>query len=232
MSIRVQDILPTGWRDVFTPNDPVGIGIDLGTTTKKKSNPTSIAVLQKVLNDFYARLVIRYKTNDPDITEALINQVHDLPHGLRARRTCIDATNERFFATTLRRNLMGKAVVVLVISSESTTYLGEKMNFKTYLGNLFVNTIDDGRLALPPEPWLEKDIRQVVRDRGMFDADVDEEGNHADAFDGIKNALHALTGSSAGPVEAHAAPVGTFSKGPGSHWPIGGRGESRTTNLY
>jgi hypothetical protein len=231
VSIHVDHILPHGWRDLFTPGDPVGIGVDLGTTEKRKSNPSAIAVLQRVTNDFYARLVIRFKTSDPDITESLIRKVHDLPHGLRARKTCIDATNERFFAINLRRKLMGSAVVALVISSESTTYLGEKMNVKTYLGNLFVNTIDDARLALPPETWLEKDIRQVVRDRGMFDADVDEEGNHADGFDAIKLALHALVGSTGGPVEAKAVPVGTFQRTLGQTWPIAGR-KPTTSNLY
>lgn len=231
MSVRVQDILPTGWRDLLTPGDPVGLGVDLGTTTKKKSNPSAISVIQKVGNDYYARLVLRFKTNDPDITEALLYQALDLPHGLRSRRVCVDATNERFFASSLRRKLIGKAVVNLVVSSEATTYLGEKMNFKTYLGNLFINTIDDGRLALPPEPWLEKDIRQVQRDRGMFDADVDEEGNHADGFDSLKLALHALTGNASGPVEAHAAPVGTFTKNIGQHWPVAGR-QQTVKNLY
>ncbi|HMO03937.1 MAG TPA: hypothetical protein PKC67_02380 [Kiritimatiellia bacterium] len=230
MSIHVDHVIPRGWKDLITPGDPVGIGVDLATTEKKKSNPSAIAVVQRVSNDFFARLVLRFKTSDPDITEALIRKAHELPHGLRARKTCIDATNERFFATNLRRKLMGTAVVALVVSSESTTYLGEKMNFKTYLGNLFVNTIDDGRLALPPETWLEKDIRQVVRDRGMFDADVDEEGNHADSFDAIKLALHALIGTASGPVEAHAAPVGTFTKAP-AHWPVAGR-RNPTTNLF
>jgi len=51
-------------------------------------------------------------------------------------------------------------VVELVIKSESINYLGESMNYKAYLGNLFVNTIDDGHLLLPQANWLRDDIRQ------------------------------------------------------------------------
>lgn len=231
--IRVDQIHPAGWRDLFTPGDPVAIGIDVATTTNRKSNPSAIAAVQKVKNDYLARLVLRFKSGDPDITEALVLKTLDLPHGLRARRVMIDATSERFFALNLRKRLLGKAICELVIASESITYLGESMNKKTYLGNLFVNTIEDGSLALPPEDWLEKDIRQVMRDRGTFVAEVDDEGNHADGFDAIKLALMGLIGASTGPVEARAAAVGTFAGMlQGKRWPVDPRRSNQPKHLF
>jgi hypothetical protein len=72
-----------------------------------------------------------------------------------------------------------------------------------------VNTAEDGRLLLPAESWLEKDLRSVKRAGGSFECEVDEDGNHGDTFDAIKLALHALT-SGGGPAEAQAAPVGSY----------------------
>ncbi len=207
--LKIHQVLPSGWRGMFAPIGRVGIGVDLGTTTKKKSNPTAIAIIQQVALTYYARLVIRFKTKNPDVTRGMIEILLDLPHGLRVGRICVDATNERFFATDLKRDLLGKAIVELVINSESLEYRGQSMNYKSYLGNLFVNTIDDGYLALPPEPWLERDVRLVVSEKGSFDADVDEEGNHADTFDAIKLAIHALN-LRGGPAQAREAAVGSF----------------------
>jgi phage FluMu gp28-like protein len=90
--------------------------------------------------------------------------------------------------------------------------MGEKMIFKQYLGNLLVNTIDDGYLALPKENWIQKDFRSVVRDRGTFEAEVDEEGRHGDCFDAVKLSLHALI-VPGGQVDISAAQVGTYTPG-------------------
>lgn len=211
--MKIQDMLPKGWAGFFAPDAPrIGLGLDLGTTEKKKSNPSCLAVTQELRPTFFARLVISWKTQDPNVTRGLVRLVvQGLPFGYRARRLCIDATSERFFAADLRRDLAGVVPVELVVASEATEYLGERMTYKQYLGNLFVNTIDDGYLALPKEAWLQKDIRSVVRDRGTFEAEVDEEGRHGDAFDAIKLSLHALI-AKGGPTEAFAAPVGGYAR--------------------
>ena len=67
MSVSFHDVLPRGWRDLLVPKGPVGIGLDPGTTTKKTSNPTGLALIQQVGADYIARLVVRFKTSDPDV---------------------------------------------------------------------------------------------------------------------------------------------------------------------
>jgi hypothetical protein len=209
----VSDVLPASWRDVFSENDRrIGIGVDPATTTKKKSNPTGIAVIQQVGLSYFVRILLRFKTSDPDVTTEILRElVTGLPHTLKARRLCILATNERFYAAGLRRQFSGIVPVEMLIESEATTYLGEKMTVKSYLGNQLVNTIEDGYLPLPDEPWVKSDIRQVVRDKGTFNAEPDENGNHADGFCAIGAGLHALI-ARGGPAQAKATPVGSSAK--------------------
>jgi len=209
MPIKIDDVFPANWRDLIAPVGRIGMGMDPGTTEKEKSNPTALAIIQERLPDYIVRLLIRWKTKDPDVARAIIKKALDLPHGLRARRLCVDATNERYFCADLRKRFAGTAPVELLVASENYTYLGQTMSTKLYLGNLFCNTIEDGHLLLPNKEWISKDIRLVKRERGTFTAEVDSEGNHADTFDGIKNALHALI-SNSGPAEASPAQVGTY----------------------
>ena len=209
--------LPAGWPDLFAPDAPrVGLGLDLGTTAKGKSNPSALVCVQQVGSFYYARLVARWKTAAPAVTRAMLRHViQGLPHGYRPRRLCIDATSERFFAADLRREFAPLVRVVLVINSEATEYRGERMIFKVYLGNLLVNTFEDGRLALPADRWVHDDIRQVVRDRGTFDAPVAEDGAHADVFAALQLALHALV-AKGGPVEASGMSRGVYGGGAGA----------------
>jgi hypothetical protein len=228
--ILATNVLPRGWRDFLAATGPIGIGVDPATTTKAKSNPTGVALTQKVGEDFIVRVVLRFKTSDGDATEQVVRELLDLPHALRCRKVVIDATNERFFAIALKKKLAGKVVVEPVVSSENAPVRGrdvglesyEKMTFKTYLGNLLVNTMEDGHLLLPREEWLRDDLRAVKRDRGGFAAEVDADGNHADCFDAIKNSLYALIGAGAGPAESVPAQVGTFGQGHGDRTGVRG----------
>ena len=208
--ILASSILPRGWRDFLSHTGAVGIGADLATTTQAKSNPSALALIQQVGSDFIVRLVIRFKTSDHNVLPLLLRQLCALPHGLRVRKVCVDATNERFFAAAVKQQLAGTVVVEPVVSSENMEWRGEKMSVKSYLGNLFVNTMEDQHLLLPRAEWLRDDLRAVKRDRGGFAADVDADGNHADCFDAIKLALYALAGAGSGPAMASAATVGTF----------------------
>ncbi len=192
------------------------MGLDPATTTNKKSNPSSIAVIQQVGLMFYVRLLLRFKTSDPRVTSWLMREVVTLPHGLRARSVGALATNERFYCATLKRELAGICPVELVIESEATMYLGQKMSVKAYLGNLVVNTIEDGYLAVPDYPWVQADLRQPVRTGGTFSAEVDEVGNHADGFCSISAALHALIGAGGARAEATAVPTAPMAKGSGA----------------
>jgi hypothetical protein len=221
--IRAADILPAGWRGVFTADGRVGIGMDLGTTNKARSNPTAIAVCQESGLDVFARLIVRYKVDATklDVHERLLRGIVGGLHtpgsggnggSPRVVRVCVDATSERYGAAELARRLRGIVPVLLVVASESIEYRGQKMKIKEYQTNLYLHQIDDGRLALPDEQWVEDDARQVKTERGFFYADIDEEGNHADAFDATKQALHALgrPGAGGGQAEVTGAGVGTF----------------------
>lgn len=212
--LTVADIIPPNWRDVMAERGPCALGLDVATTAKKMSNPSGICLMQQVGLDYIARVVLRFKTSDPEVTEAVLRELCRLPHGLRVRKIHADASNERFFVAGLKARLAGVVPVVPVVNNETLIYKGEKMTWKQYLGNLVVNTCEDGHLLLPQAKWLEKDMRQVQRSGGSFEADVDAEGNHADAFDGIKLALAGLVRGH-GSAEASAAPVGTLSAGGG-----------------
>lgn len=215
MSLSVEDILPPGWLAVFSRAHPrIAIGIDPATTTKKKSNPTGIVVIQQVGQFYFQRLVVRMKTEDPEVIERLLRLIIAglLSIGLSVRRVCIRATNERFFAVSLRKLLAGKAPVVLLIESEKIKYLGTLMLVKVYLGNLVVNTIEDGYLPLPPEDWLKRDLRSVTKERGTFEAEILEDGGHGDCFDGAGAALHGLI-TKGGRSEASAAGPGSMGGG-------------------
>ena len=65
--IRVADILPPGWLDVFAPDAPrIGLGLDPATTTKAKSNPSSISAIQQVGLVYFARLILRFPSASPN----------------------------------------------------------------------------------------------------------------------------------------------------------------------
>jgi hypothetical protein len=209
--VRIAEAIPSGWPGLFVPDYPrIGLGLDIGTTDKQSSNPSALAVIQQVAHTYYVRLLVAWKSRDDRIVKALVDHVlTGLPHGYRARRLCIDASSERYFAANLKRALMNRLPCQLVINSESTEYLGEQMNYKAYLGNLLIGMLSDGYLALPNETFVRTDFRLVKTNHGVFDAEVNEDGQHADCFDAVKLALHALV-SKGGPVEASASQVGNY----------------------
>ena len=188
--IPLDQALPDDWK-FLVGQGALGYGVDLATTTKRLSNPSALAVVEKVGLDFVVRLAVRWKTDKPAVTRAVIERALDLPRDRRARRLCIDATSERFFATDLQAALVGRVIVELVIASETAKYLGREMSFKLYLGNLLQNAANDAQLVLPNATWLQQDLRQP--EGGTFIAEVDETGNHADCFGAISLAIHGLT---------------------------------------
>jgi hypothetical protein len=207
--IHLRDVLPVGWKGFFSPGGRVGIGSDLGTTEKAKSNPTAVTVTQEIGLDYFARLVIRFKSNKPETLIAVLEMLLDLPHDLKVAKICLDATSERFYAAAVRKYFLGRVTVVPVVSSETILHQSQKMTYKSYLGNLMVNAISDGRYHLPSSAWLEKDLRSVKNDKGSFSADVDEDGNHADCFDSTKLSLYSLI-KKGGAAGAAAARVGNY----------------------
>jgi phage FluMu gp28-like protein len=209
--ILIDHILPRELPSLLKEGTRLGLGLDIATTEKKKSNPSALALTEQVGSDFFVRMLLRWKTSNDLVTTGILQNLLFLLAPRRPRRLCIDATSERFFAASIKREFAAMVPVDLVVSSESTEYLGEKMTFKQYLGNLLVNTLEDGHLFLPDEPWVRNDFRQVQRVKGSFHAEPDEAGNHADGFDAVKLSLHGLI-TSGGPAEASATQVGSFGK--------------------
>ncbi len=199
------------WISQKLGNGQVGLGWDLATTEKGTSNPSSVTVLERQGNEFLARAIVTWKTSAPAIAAERIDKIVDAvqlrPAGGPARRLCIDATNERYFATQMQRDLRGKLPVELVVGSEGYERPGaEPMTMKQYLGALLVGEAEDNHLTLPASRYIREDFRLVKRDRGSFVCEPDAQGRHGDTFDSTKLALHAL-GSSGGTVSA-AIPSG------------------------
>jgi phage FluMu gp28-like protein len=123
--------------------------------------------------------------------------------GGRARRLCIDGTNERYFAQTVRDTLGAEIPVEIIIGSETIEIPGkeEKLTMKQFLGGLLVAELDDNHLTLPPERYIKDDFRLVKKDRGQFVCEPDTNGRHGDTFDGSKYANRALT-STGGALES------------------------------
>ncbi len=233
MSRRITDCWPASWLS-HVGQGTVGVGGDIATTTKGTSNPSAIAVVEKVRELFLVRALIRFKTADGAAYFSLLAQTLNLPGRRRPRAISLDATSERFFAAGVRDRLIGQCPVNLVVSSESTTYLGETMSFKVYLGNMLANLVSEGRVGIPGEEWLSADLRSVKRDGGSFSAELTEDGGHGDCFDAIKLAIHSIIGEG-GPAEATAVAVGGLHAGePGRKLlnPYARAHEARGTTLY
>lgn len=212
---------PPNWTEKLG-DGPVSIGVDPATTTKAKSNPTGLCVMEHVGNFYIPRLIMRYKSADPDAHRAFIKEAVSgstrIRNGItiRPRALCLDATNERLFCADLRKELAGQVPVFLLVSSEKYRYGGEDVLVKEYLGNQLTNAIDDGTVPLPDAKALKDDFRLVTKERGRFVNVVDSAGNHGDTFDGTKNALHGLV-VVGGPVDAAAAQVGNYQQDAPQH---------------
>lgn len=182
------DGLPADWRaQLGEIREPVTVGFDVATTEKDTSNPSALTVLEQSDGLHLARLIVRWKTSDPKVSTAIVRQIVST---LRTRRIVIDATNERFYARQVRDELSRHCPVELVVSSENIQVGPDSLPFKTYLGNLVVNALDDGRLVLPSHRTIQQDFRLVRKQRGRFDNEVDASGHHGDTFDSTKLALH------------------------------------------
>jgi len=193
----------------------IGLGWDLATTTSETSNPSSLTVLQQVGQDLLARAVITWKTADPDVA---LERVRRIVEATRPRRLCIDATNERYFAQTCRKELGPLVPVELVIGSETIDVPGEPapITMKQYLGAQLVAELDDNHLTLPPERYLREDWRLVRKEKGQFVCEPDANGRHGDTFDSTKLALRALRSTAGALLTADGIATGNNALRPGS----------------
>ena len=203
---------------------PVGIGIDPATTTKQKSNPTAVALVEDHVSDQIARVVLVWKTADPKVADERIDLIVAAVQarrsgGGRAKAMAIDATNERYWAAATRDRLGADLPVSLVVGSEAHDEPGvERMTMKQYTGNRLTGMLDDNKLTLPPDRYIREDFRLVKKDRGQLVCEPDIDGKHGDTFDAIKQASYALI--TGGPAEAAATQVGAFGKPSGDKAPF------------
>lgn len=190
------------WLAAHVGTQPVALGFDVATTTKGSSNPSALAVVEDHGKEVVVRAVFTWKTNDPAVaTERVARTIATLATrktGGRARKLCIDGSNEAYFATALKTHLRAALPVEIVKGGEVPDLPGEPMNNKQRDGGRLIALLDDNHLTLPPERALKADWRLVRKDRGQLVCEPDPEGHHGDTFDATKLAVRALKGGSAG----------------------------------
>lgn len=201
--IFAEDDLPPGYQNIFA-GGPIGIGGDPATTEGKTSNPFGIVVTERVDGLYVARIVLSFKSADPKKPKAILRELAETLH---PEALALDATSERYWCAEVQEELALLVNVILVVNSAVLLYLGENINFKTYLGNLGVNAIEDREAALPAHYIVKEDFRLVTRERGGFNNRLDSvTGRHGDLFDGFKLSLYALE-EGKGEIHAEAVPT-------------------------
>jgi len=190
--------------DQIDPKARVGIGFDVATTTKGSSNPSVVSLVEEHGPEWIVRARCIWKTKDPDVANERLDRIIDLvaaPHGRqrpggRAIALAQDATNEKYYAEDNRKRLRRKLPVLLVVASEGVENPGldKPTNFKELLGETLVAKLDDNNLTLPGDAYTRADYRLVMKDRGKFVCEPDDQGRHGDTFDADKLGGYALRG--------------------------------------
>ena len=189
--VYAEDDLPSGWERLFDLSQgPIGIGGDPATTEGEKSNPFGIAATQRIDGRYATKLILSFKSKDPKKPKGILRE---LATRLKAKAVAIDATSEVYWATEVREELEGVCDVILVKNSEKLDVMGERVLYKTYLGQLLVNAIDESQIDVPNDFNVKDDFRLVKKMKGGFDNSLDAAtGRHGDLFDGTKLSLHAI----------------------------------------
>lgn len=202
-----REVIPLGWTQYLRAG-PLTWGLDLATTEKAKSNPSSLVVMEKWQGLFIERLVLAWKTADDQVTLQILALMFDdvAATNRKFRSGAIDATNETFFAQMVRREFRKYCAIYLIKGGEKLVHKSQEFDAKTLLGSMFVNAHTDGKIATPGASWIKDDRRLVKRNKGKFEADLGREGQHGDTFDGGKLALYCQL-KAGGRSEAAGAPV-------------------------
>ena len=202
---RALNLLRNSLRD-----SQAGIGFDVATTTGQISNPSSVTVREQIGQDRFDRLKLIWKEKKPQIArqrlEAIVKTIRNRPNGGPARRLCIDASNERYFAEETADILAPLIPVQLVVAGNPVeprpsgySDRDGNINYKTWLGDLEAANVNDGRLALPADDYIKTDYRMVLKDAGRYLCIPDSQtGAHGDTFDSGKLAELALRAGPAG----------------------------------
>ena len=185
------------WTGAALTQGEVGLGWDLATTERERSNPSALAVLEKLAGEWILRTLTIWKLCDPVLARTRVRLLIERigRRGLRPRRLCVDGSNERYFAADVRRELGDLLPVESVAGGDTLHPPGENpIPAKVHLGHRLLCILHGNQLTLPPEPYVRADFRRVRHDRGSFIAETGPGGEHADTFDATKLALYALEG--------------------------------------
>lgn len=174
----------------------IGLGFDVATTTKGKSNPSVVSIMEEYGPEWVVRARFIWKTHEPQVANQRLHSILDVleRRGIRPRALAQDATNERYYAEQNRNEFRRRVPVILIVASQAVEKPGleKPTNWKEYLGNQLVAKLDDNNLTLPPDEYTRLDYRLVMRDRGRFVCEPNDAGMHGDCFDADKLAGHAL----------------------------------------
>ncbi len=181
----------------FVNSVKIGIGFDVATTTKGKSNPSVVSIMEEHGPEWVVRARFIWKTADPSIANDRLAAILDTLQrcGVRPRALAQDATNERYYAEQNRRLFRARLPVLLVVASQAVDKPGldKPTNWKEYLGHQLIAKLNDNNLTLPPDDYTRVDYRLVMKDRGKFVCEPNDQGMHGDCFDADKLAGHALS---------------------------------------
>lgn len=188
---------------------PTGLGWDVATTNGGMSNPSSVTVTQRHGIELISPLNLLWKTRDPKLARERVREVilACKAAGAPGRRLAIDASSELYFAEETKIEFRSLIPVECVrnganVDPRPPGYEGN-IDYKTYLGDQYAGEINDNHYVLPPENYLKKDHRAVVKDRGAYAAEVDRDGGHGDTFDSGKLAQYAvMKQTNCGPIKA------------------------------
>jgi hypothetical protein len=199
--------------------------MDLGTTEKKTSNPTSIAIQRKDGNARHLPTILWWKSANPDITTAKVKLLLEtlVKSGIKVKALGIDATNERHFARILAAAVSQLVTVRLLVGSENvegkTTAEGMTINTKAYKGNLLAEAGEKELLVCPWNRYVYDDFMRVLKTKGTYDAAVGSQGEHGDTFDAAAAAI--MVDEESGPAEAiypERGDLGNPSRSPHPSW--------------
>jgi hypothetical protein len=210
MPITPRQAIPRDWTRLLT-GGRIGIGHDVATTEKKTSNPSGITVMEHAQGRYIERLVLIYKTGNEEVAMRMIQTVLDdiKDAKLKARRFCVDASSEVFYAQRVKKRFVAYCPIALVKGGESIQRGAEVFSAKVLLGNLYSGLFEDGLILTPSTKWYKDDIRRVHREKGSFVTELGENGEHGECFDAGKLAYWALEHGS-GRAEAAAVPISGY----------------------
>lgn len=210
---RLRLLLPPDWTALLGAGS-LGLGHDVATTEGEFSNPSALAVVERLGGRFDTRLLVRWKSAEYKMRLALIELVVEdiLAANKRPRRIVVDATNERSFAQMIRDQLAGRCPQEDYIASAALEHRGKRYSAKQLLGDFYCQAFEDNVISLPggeSAAWVYADHQLVKSSKGSYVYEEDSVGNHADAFvAGMLGVWALMNGGERQAVEAAGAGAG------------------------